>query len=305
MKIDLSVKLGKIKLKNPVLLASGTAGWYKELESFIDLRKLGAILTKTITLNPCSGNPPPRTCETPAGLLNAIGLENPGFEVFAKESLSYLKRFGIPIIVSIAAKDDLEEFVQLAKKLDKIKEVSAIELNLSCPNLIGKKELIAQDKDLTFKVIKNVRKITSKTLLAKLSPNVTSISEIALSAQSAGIDAVSLSNTFSALVVDIERRTPKLKAVSGGLSGPAIRPVALRMVWEVYQKVEIPIVGMGGIIDTSSAIEFFLCGATAVSIGTANFINPKVSLEIIAGLKDYLARKKIKSIKELIGSLII
>lgn len=304
MNIDLSVKIGKIKLKNPILLASGTAGWYKELERFVDLRKLGAIVTKTITLNPCVGNNPPRTCETPLGLLNAIGLENPGFEVFVKENLGYLKRVGIPIIVSIAAKDDLKEFVELTKKLDKIKEVLGIELNISCPNLINKRELIAQDKDLTSKVIKSVRKTTSKTLIAKLSPNVTSISEIALSAQTAGVDAVSLINTVSAMAVNIETRRPKLKVVFGGLSGPAIRPIALRMVWETYQKIKIPIIGMGGIIDAPSAIEFFLCGATAVAIGTANFINPKASLEIIFGIKEYLVRKKIKSIKGLRGSLI-
>lgn len=319
---NLKVKIGKLQLKNPVLTASGTFGYAEEFKDFIDLRKLGAIVTKTITLNPRKGNPPPRTCETPAGMLNSIGLENPGLEGFIKEKLSFLKKPGVPIIVSIASEGGSEEFVILAKRLDKIREVAAIELNISCPNirLTGKPvsqlasltgspahrltgKLISQDPNSTFEVVKEVRRVTRKTLITKLSPNVTDIAEIAQAAESAGSDAVSLINTVSGMSIDTETKRPKLAFVTGGLSGPAIRAVAVRMVWEVYQKVKIPVIGMGGITDTLSALEFFLAGASAIAVGTANFVNPKTSVEIISGIKKYLSKNKIKDIKTLIGSL--
>ena len=303
------------------MVASGTFGYAEEFRDFLDLKRLGAIVTKTITLNPRQGNPPPRTCETPAGMLNSIGLENPGLEVFLKEKLPALKKIGPPIIVSIASEAGLKEFVALGRRLDKIKEVAAIELNISCPNIgsrfsvLGSREhrkpntenrtpkLIAQDAGDTFKLVKAVRKVTKKTLITKLSPGVTSITEIALAAERAGSDAISLINTLSGMSVDIETRKPKLAMVTGGLSGPAIRPVALRMVWEAYQKIKIPIIGMGGIIDVSGALEFFIAGARAISIGTANFIDPRASIEIIEGIKKYLMKNKISSIHKLIGSL--
>jgi len=247
----------------------------------------------------------PRTCETPAGMLNSIGLENPGVEKFIKEKLPILKKLKVPIIVSIASEEDPQEFIELSKRLDKVREVAAIELNISCPNIKEKKgkRLISQDAEVTYDLVKSVRKVTNKTLITKLSPNVTDIVEIALAAEDAGSDAIALINTLSAMCIDIDSRKPKLAMISGGLSGPAIRPIAVRMVREVYQKLKIPIIGMGGIIDTQSALEFLIAGATAVSIGTANFVNPKISVEIIEGIKKYMFKNKIKDINNFIGSL--
>jgi dihydroorotate dehydrogenase (NAD+) catalytic subunit len=265
-------------------------------------------VTKTITLKPRQGNPPARTCETPAGMLNSIGLENPGIDKFIEEKLPLLKKTGVPLIISIASDSDPEEFVTLAQRLDKVKEVAAIELNISCPNINSKlqtpnSKLISQDPQSTYDLVRRVRKVTKKTLFTKLSPNVTDITEIALAAQKAGSDAASLINTITAMTIDVEKRKPKIATLTGGLSGPAIRPVAVRMVWEVYQKIKIPIIGMGGIMDTPGALEFFIAGATAIGIGTANFINPKTSLEILEGLKKYLIKNRIKNIQNLIGSL--
>ena len=315
MGINLKVKIGRLQLNNPLMVASGTFGYAEEFNDFMDLRQLGAIVTKTITLNPRQGNPPPRTCETPAGMLNSIGLENPGLEKFIQKKLPFLKKTAVPIIVSIASEGGNEEFVTLARQLDKVKEVSAIELNISCPNvkvhsqkfIVHSKKLrtrlISQDPKSTYALVKAVRRVTGKTLITKLSPNVTDIAEIALAAQSGGSDAVSLINTLTAMSIDIESRKPRLGNVTGGLSGPAIRPVAVRMVWEVHQKIKIPIIGMGGISDSLSALEFFLAGANAIAVGTANFINPRTILEIIDGIKKYLIKNKISSMKTLIGSL--
>jgi len=300
-----NIEIGKLKLKNPVMVASGTFGYAEEFNSFVDLKKLGGIVTKTITVKPRVGNPMPRTCETPAGMLNSIGLENPGVEKFIKEKLPILKKLKVPIIVSIASEEDPQEFIELSKRLDKVREVAAIELNISCPNIKEKKgkRLISQDAEVTYDLVKSVRKVTNKTLITKLSPNVTDIVEIALAAEDAGSDAIALINTLSAMCIDIDSRKPKLAMISGGLSGPAIRPIAVRMVREVYQKLKIPIIGMGGIIDTQSALEFLIAGATAVSIGTANFVNPKISVEIIEGIKKYMFKNKIKDINNFIGSL--
>ena len=306
MGINLKVKIGELQLKNPVMVASGTFGYAEEFKDLIDLRKLGAIVTKTITLKPHQGNPPPRTCEVPAGLLNSIGLENPGMERFIQEKLPFLKKIGVPLIVSIASEGDSNEFVRLAKRLDAIKEVSAIELNISCPNIkrvYQKDGLISQDAKATYVVVKSARKVTRKTLITKLSPNVTDITGIALAAQEAGSDALALINTLSGMSIDVNARRPKIAMGTAGLSGPAIRPVAVRMVWEVYKKVKIPIIGMGGITDTQSALEFFIAGASAISVGTANFINPQATIEIIQGLEEYLEKHKISGIRTLIGSL--
>lgn len=306
MGINLKIKIGKLQLNNPVMVASGTFGYAEEFKDFIDLNKLGALVTKTITLKPRQGNPPARTCETPAGLLNSIGLENPGIEGFIQEKLPFLKKIGVPLIVSIASEGDSEEFVSLSRRLDKIWEVSAIELNISCPNIKRvhqKGGLISQDARATYEVVKAVRKVTKKTLITKLSPNVTDITEIARAAESAGSDCLALINTLSGMSIDVNARRPKIAMGTAGLSGPAIRPVAVRMVWEVYKKVKIPIIGMGGIMDTESALEFFIAGASAISVGTANFINPQATIEIIEGLKKYLEKHKISDIKTLIGSL--
>lgn len=317
MQPKLSISIGQLKLKNPMMVASGTFGYAEEFKGFINLKELGAIVTKSITLAPRKGNPPPRTCETPAGMLNSIGLENPGIEVFITEKLPFLKKIGVPIIVSIASQDDPDEFIALTKRLDKIKEVAAIELNISCPNIGHRSnhknlqpitcnlspKLIAQDPKATYAAVNRVRRVTRKTLITKLSPNVTDMTDIAKAAQAAGTDAVSLINTVAGMSIDVKTRQPKIATITGGLSGPAIRPIALRMVWEVYQKINIPVIGMGGITDTHSALEFFIAGATAVAIGTANFLNPKVSVEIIRGIKEYLIKNKIKDIKEIIGKM--
>ncbi len=308
MQPNLLINIGKLKLKNPVMVASGTFGYAEEFKDFINLKKLGAIVTKTVTLNPKKGNPPPRTCETPAGMLNSIGLENPGLQVFIEEKLPLFKKIGIPIIVSIAA-DDPKELTEIVKRLNKT-DINAIELNLSCPNVKREKFIglkpetqVAQHAPWTEAFVSSARKATKKVLITKLSPNVTDIMAIAETAQNAGADAISLVNTFLGLSIDVNTRKPKLGNITGGLSGPAIRPIAVRMAWEVYQKIKIPIIGMGGIMDAQSALEFFFAGATAVSIGTANFLNPKASVEIIDGLKVYLLENKIKDIKEIIGSL--
>lgn len=299
----LSVNIGKLKLKNPVMVASGAFGYTEEFKDFLDLKGLGAVVSKTITLKPRQGNPAPRTCETPAGMLNSIGLENPGVEKFIKEKLPILEKIGVPVIVSIASEKDPDEFVALARRLDKIKEINAIELNISCPNLKSPERLISQDPKATYSIVERVRRATKKTIIVKLSPNVTDIAEVALAAESAGSDAVSLINTLTGMAIDITKRAPKIASVTGGLSGPAIRPVAVRMVWEIAQKINIPIIGMGGIIDASSALEFFIAGATAVSVGTANFVNPGITAEIISGIKKYLIKNNIKDIKSLAGSL--
>lgn len=303
MQPKLSINIGKLKLKNPVMVASGTFGYGEEFKDFVNLKELGAIVTKTITLKPRQGNPAPRTCETPAGMLNSIGLENPGQEAFIREKLPSLKKIGVPIIVSIASEDDPEEFIILARRLDKIEGVAAIELNISCPNIRGKKYLISQDAKATYEIVNRVRSATKKALITKLSPNVTDIVEIAKAAEEAGIDAISLVNTLTGMSIDTRTRKPKIASGIAGLSGPAIRPVAVRMVNEVYRNIELPIIGMGGIIDALSALEFIIAGATAISVGTANFINPAVTAEIILGLKKYFILNKIRDIKELTGSL--
>jgi dihydroorotate dehydrogenase (NAD+) catalytic subunit len=302
MPVKLGVNIGKLKLKNPVMVASGTFGYAEEFRDLVDLKQLGAIVSKTITIRPRRGNAPARTCETPAGMLNSIGLENPGVEAFLQEKLPALAKIGVPLIVSIASEHDPEEFVTLAKRMDKIREASAIEANISCPNL-KRTRLISQDPKSTYDVISKIRKVTRKTLIAKLSPNVTDIGEIARAAQAAGSDAVSLINTLTGMSIDVDTREPKLTCVTGGLSGPAIRPVAVRMAWEVSQKISIPIIGMGGIMDISSALEFLIAGATAVAVGTGNFVNPGCAIEVVKGLKKYLEKNKIKDMQGLIGSL--
>lgn len=312
MKLD--IKIGKLKLKNPVMSASGTFGYAKEFEDLINLKKLGAIVTKTITLEPRLGNPMPRICETASGMLNAIGLQNEGIDNFIKEKLPYLAGIGVPVIVSISGKN-MDEFSKLTKMLDKEKGVDGIELNISCPNLNdgpaasplgergtmddGRKKLIAQDTGATFKVVKAVRKITKKALITKLSPNVTDITEIAKASEDAGTDAVSLINTFFGMAIDIKTRRPVLGNITGGLSGPCIKPIALRMVWETAKAVKIPVIGIGGIMNANDAIEFMIAGASAVQVGTANFIEPSACEKIIKGIEEYLKDNKIRDIREI------
>jgi len=300
--VDLSIKIGKLKLKNPVIAASGTFGMeYREL---IDVGLLGAIITKTITLKNRAGNPPPRIAETASGMLNSIGLENKGLDDFIKNKIPLFPANKTVLIVSIAG-DNEDEFAQLAKALDKIKKVSAIELNLSCPNIKHGNRgcLIAQDEEATRAVVKSVRRVTTLPIIAKLTPNVTDIIKIAKAAQEGGADALSLINTFYGMAVDIETRRPKLGNITGGLSGPAIKPLAIRFVYETYKAVDIPIIGMGGIMNYEDAIEFMLCGAAAVQIGTANFVNPAAYIDIIKGIKAYSEKNKLRSVKDIIGKL--
>ncbi|PJC46386.1 MAG: dihydroorotate dehydrogenase, partial [Candidatus Omnitrophica bacterium CG_4_9_14_0_2_um_filter_43_12] len=253
------------------------------------------------TLNPRPGNPMPRTCETAAGMLNSIGLENPGLDVFIKENLPKLKDIGVPIVVSIASEKNPAEFIELASRLDKIDEVCALELNISCPNL--KNKLISQDARATYSVVNAVRKMMDKTIITKLSPNVTDITEIAKVAQDAGSDAISLVNTFLGMAIDADTKKSKLANITGGLSGPAIKPIALRMVYEAASAVKIPVIGIGGIITALDAIEFIIAGAQAVQVGTANFINPRSAQDIIDGLTKYLKENKINRLEDLKGSL--
>ncbi len=300
--VSLATKIGKVRLKNPVMAASGTFG--AEYGELIDINSLGAYITKTITLNARIGNPPPRVCETPAGMLNAIGLENGGLDDFIKNKIPGLNRIKIPLIVSIAG-DDAAEFKELARALDRVKRIAALEINLSCPNVKhGKRDfLIAQDEEATYEIMAAVRRSTALTIIAKLSPNVTDIKKIAKAAESAGADAVSLINTLVGMAVDVGTQRPVLGNITGGLSGPAIKPVALRMVREAYNSTKIPVIGIGGIMDYKDAIEFMLCGASAVQVGTANFVDPSASIEIIGGIKSYMAKKNIREIKELVGAL--
>jgi dihydroorotate dehydrogenase (NAD+) catalytic subunit len=286
----LTVKIGKLRLKNPVMAASGTFGYGKEFEGLVDFKKIGAIVTKTITLKPRQGNPMPRVCETASGMLNAIGLENEGLENFIKEKLPYLEKIGTSIIVSISG-DNIREFSELAASLSAEKGVDGIELNISCPNINKGHGLIAQDKDATYKVVNAVRKVTIKTLITKLSPNVTDIVEIAQAACKAGTDAVSLVNTFLAMAMDIKTGRPKLGNITGGLSGPCIKPIAVRMVWEVAKNIDKPVIGMGGIMTAEDAIEFLLAGAKAVEVGTANFVEPGVCEKIIKGVERWIKTK--------------
>ncbi|MBU1887902.1 MAG: dihydroorotate dehydrogenase [Candidatus Omnitrophica bacterium] len=278
------------------MVASGTFGYAKEFEGLVDLKKLGAIVTKTITLKPRTGNPMPRTCETASGMLNAIGLQNEGVDDFIHEKLPYLSKIGVPIIVSISG-DSVDEFCELAKRLDREKGVDGIELNLSCPNIKGGGfsvkggKLIAQDKDATYNVVKKTRGATSKTLIAKLSPNVTDIVEIAEAACKANADSVSLINTLIGMAIDTETGKPILGNITGGLSGPCIKPIALRMVWEVAKNIDRPVIGMGGIATADDAIEFLIAGARAIQVGTANFIDPGACEKIIKGVKIWTGKK--------------
>ena len=302
---NLSVAIGSLRFKNPVILASGTCGFGHELEELIDVNKLGGLITKTVTLFKKEGNRPPRIVETPAGLLNSIGLANGGLKDFMFQKLKHLEKIQTNIIVSIAG-DELDEFVKLTESLSEVPCISGIEVNLSCPNIRHKAtglSLLAQDKKAVEKIITKLRKTTKKVLLTKLSPNVTDIKEIAKAAECAGAEALSLVNTYPGMAVDAYTRKPKLGGITGGLSGPCIKPLALKCVWEAYNAVKIPIVGTGGIIEATDVIEFMLCGASAVQIGTANFIDPQAPIKVLAGITQYMRDRHISDIKCLTGAL--
>lgn len=294
---NLQVHIGKLLLKNPVLVSSGTYGIGEEYDEFLDIGKLGGIITKSITLYPKKGNPPPRVVETPAGMLNAIGLQNPGFEVFKKEKVPFLKKLKIPIIINIAG-DTPEEYEELAAKVGDLGVASAIELNISCPNVKKGGLAFSSDPHMTHDVVALARKATSLPIITKLSPNVTDVTFFAKVAIDAGTDGLSLINTLLGMSIDIDNMRPCIANITGGLSGPAIRPVAVRVIWQVAKKYNIPIIGMGGVEDAASAIELLLAGATAVSVGTANFYNPQAPFEIIDGISQYLKAKGIKDIAQ-------
>lgn len=303
----LEVKIGKLKMKNPVMTASGTFGYGEEFGAFFDLNKLGAMTLKGITLNPKKGNLPSRVIETSSGMLNAIGLQNVGVDILIKEKLPQLQKYNTPVIINISG-DTIDDYIKITRKLNEVSEnikIGGLEINISCPNVKRGGMLWGTDAKLTYKVVNQIRKISKLPLIAKLSPNVTDIKEIALSAEEAGADAISLINTLAGMVIDIDSLRPKLANIHGGLSGPAIKPVALWMVWQVYQSVKIPIIGIGGIMRAEDAIEFIIAGAKAIQVGTANLVNPQASIEIIEGIQKYLIDKKINNINELIGSMIV
>ena len=300
--MGLAVEIGSLKLKNPVMTASGTFGYGEEYSEFLDLNMLGAVVVKGISLKPMEGNPPPRICETPCGMLNAIGLQNIGLKRFLKEKLPYLRQFDTKIIVNILG-NTIQEYVRLSKELDDA-GVDAIELNVSCPNVKKGGIIFGTDKRALSRLVSKVKQSAGKSLLiTKLSPNVSDITEFAIAAEESGSDALSLINTLRGMAIDIETRRPKLANITGGLSGPAIKPVALRMVWEASQSVRIPVIGIGGIINAQDAIEFMLAGATAIQVGTGNFINPMATIEIIHGIRSYSEGKNIDNIRDIIGSI--
>ncbi|WP_337286327.1 dihydroorotate dehydrogenase [Candidatus Methylomirabilis sp.] len=298
---DLRVTVAGIPMQNPVVTASGTFGYAQEFEPFLDLSRLGAIVVKTITLHPRAGNPPVRIVETPAGMLNAIGLQNVGVQAFVEEKLPYLRTLGPPVIVNIAG-ESIEDYVELAKRLSDQEGVSGIELNISCPN-VADGLIFGCNAVLANKLVACVRQVTSLPLIPKLSPNVTDVAEIARALADAGADAISLINTLMGMAIDVRTRRPKLGNVTGGLSGPAIRPIAVRMVWEVARAVKLPLIGMGGIMTADDALEFLIAGATVVAVGTANFTSPSSTERIIDGIRAYLVSHKVSRVTDLIGSL--
>jgi len=294
--------LGKLELKNPVLVASGTFGYGEEYAELVDLNKLGGIMTKAVTLRPKEGTPPPRLVEVPCGLLNAIGLENPGLEVFIREKLPFLRKFDTKIIVNIAGEKE-DDYLQIAKRLSKENGVDALEVNISCPNVKEGGLSFGTDPKVIYLLVKRLKEVCELPLIVKLTPNVTDIKEVAKAAEEGGADILSLINTVLAMAVDVDTQRPKLGNIVGGLSGPAIRPIAVRMVWEVSGAVNIPIIGMGGIMKAEDALEFVIAGASAVAVGTANFVDPRTPLKVIEGIGRYLKDKGIDSFASLVGSL--
>lgn len=297
---DLSINLNGLELKNPVLTASGTFGYGTEFEDFIDLEQLGGFIVKGTTLNHREGNPYPRMAETPSGMLNAVGLQNKGVDYFIEHIYPEIKGVNTHILVNVSG-STIADYVATAEKINALENIPGIELNISCPNVKEGGMAFGTSCQSVSKVVKAVREVYRKHLMVKLSPNVTNIQEIALSAEAEGADSVSLINTLMGMAVDVRTRKPVLSTVTGGLSGPCVKPVALRMVWQVSKVVRIPVVGLGGIMNATDAIEFMLAGASAVQIGTANFIDPEVTVKVIAGINAYLDENGFKSVRDIIG----
>ena len=299
--MNTKINFAGIEMKNPVTVASGTFGYGREFSNFFDLSKLGGIITKGTSLKPKSGNKPPRVCETASGMLNSIGLQNPGVEYFAENDLPFLRKFDTAIIVN-ACGSTIDEYVELCKILNTL-DIDGVELNLSCPNVKAGCMAFGNTYEGVKEVTSKVRKVLEKPLIVKLTPNVTNIAEIAKAVEDAGADGVSLINTLLGMKIDINKRKPVLANNTGGLSGPAIKPVAVRMVYQVAQAVKIPILGMGGIINGEDAIEFMLAGASAISIGAGNFISPTTSIDTISQIEDYMRKNNIEAINEIVGKV--
>ena len=299
---DLSVELGALRLKNPVLTASGTFGYGLEFQPYFDIGTLGGIVSKGLSPKPRVGNPPKRIVETPCGMLNSIGLQNVGVDAFIAEKLPALEPYDIQVVANVFG-ETLDEYVEVCEKLDAATGVAAIELNVSCPNVEKGGMIFGNDPRALAEVTRTCRKATKLPLFVKLSPNVTDIAEMARAAEGAGADGLSLINTFVGMVVDVDRRRPVLARGSGGLSGPAIRPLAVWMTWQVFQAVKIPIIGMGGIVEARDALEFILAGASAIQVGTANFLSPDAALGVLRGIESYLSEHRIATVRELIGAL--
>ena len=303
MRPKMAVEICGIDFKNPVIAASGTYGFGSEHAEYVDLSRIGGIAVKGLTLEPRKGNPPPRIAETPSGMLNSVGLQNPGIDYFIEHQLPRLTEYNTRIIVNING-NTVEEYCRIAEKLQE-KPVDMLELNISCPNVRQGGMVFGTDPDTVYDVTRNVKAHAGQPVLVKLTPNVTDIKEIAMAAEEGGGDGISLINTVLGMAIDAKSRRPILANVVGGLSGPAIKPIALRMVWEVSQAVDIPVVGMGGIVTDEDAIEFLLAGATAVGVGTANLISPTACMDIINQIEDYMKENGVEDINELIGSLIV
>ena len=296
----LEVKIHNLFLKNPVLTASGTFGYGEEFADFIDLSRLGGIIVKGTTGSHREGNAYPRMAETPSGMLNAVGLQNAGVDVFCQKTYPRICDIDTNVIVNVSG-SSIEEYCETVAKIDALDKIPAIELNISCPNVKKGGMGFGTDPKMAAQVVSEVRKVYHKTLIVKLTPNVTSIADIAKAVEEAGADSVSLINTMLGMAVDVERRRPVLSTITGGLSGPAVKPVAVRMVWQVAKAVKIPVIGLGGIASANDALEFLMAGATAVQIGTANFLDPTVTVKVVDGLQDYLNRHNIKDIHDIIG----
>ena len=300
--VDLSVEIGKLKLKNPIMTASGTFGYGEEFADFIDLNRLGGIIVKGTTLHHREGNPYPRMAETPSGMLNAVGLQNKGVDYFIEHIYPRIKDLDTRVIVNVSG-SCIDDYVAVCEKLSPLDKVAAVEINISCPNVKQGGMGFGTTCSGAESVTSAVRKAYDGTMIVKLTPNVTDITEIARAVEAAGADAVSLTNTFLGMAIDVEKRKPMLSTITGGLSGPCIRPIAVRMVWQVANAVKVPVVGLGVIARGRDAIEFLLAGATAVQIGTANFVDPQVTIKAIDYIEDYLKRHQIASVRELIGGM--
>lgn len=300
--VDLSVKLNKLQLKNPVMTASGTFGYGTEYSDFMDISRLGGIIVKGTTIRDRQGNPYPRMAETPAGMLNAVGLQNKGVNYFVKNIYPTIQNVNTSIFVNVSG-STVEDYIETAEIINELDHIPGIELNISCPNVKEGGMAFGTSCPSAAQVVREVRRVYKKELMVKLSPNVTNISEIAVAVESEGADSVSLINTLLGMAIDAEKRKPVLSTITGGLSGPAVKPIALRMVWQVANAVKIPVIGMGGIMNATDAIEFLLAGATAIQIGTANFIDPTVSIKVLEGIEEYMNKHKIVAVKDLIGAL--